>query len=153
MVHSAYDSFELLCDSPTKIDAVESYGSKLIIGCNDGSLRIYSPESSSSDVCAPSDHRSGELELLKESYVLDRTMSGFSRRPITVMEVLRSKELLLTLSESISFHKLPSLETVAVIAKAKGASAYSWDDSRAFLCFSRQRRVCIFRHDGKVSSH
>ncbi|XP_057542149.1 vacuolar sorting protein 39 [Amaranthus tricolor] len=148
MVHSAYDSFELLCDSPTKIDAVESYGSKLIIGCNDGSLRIYSPESSSSDVCAPSDHRSGELELLKESYVLDRTMSGFSRRPITVMEVLRSKELLLTLSESISFHKLPSLETVAVIAKAKGASAYSWDDSRAFLCFSRQRRVCIFRHDG-----
>ncbi|KAL2906545.1 Vacuolar sorting protein 39 [Bienertia sinuspersici] len=148
MVHSAYDSFELFNDSSTKIDAVESYGSKLLLGCNDGSLRVYAPESYGSDASPPSDHSSSHLELLKEPYLLEKTIKGFSKKPIVAMEVLRSKELLFTLSESISFHKLPSFETVAVIAKAKGANAYSWDDSRDLLCFSRQKRVCIFRHDG-----
>lgn len=80
--------------------------------------------------------------------MLERTVNGFSRRPMLAMEVLGSRELLLSLSESISFHKLPNLETLAVITKAKGANAYSWDDRRGFLCFARQKRVCIFRHDG-----
>lgn len=35
-----------------------------------------------------------------------------------------------------------------MITKAKGANAYSWDDRRGLLCFARQKRVCIFRHDG-----
>ncbi|KAL3507903.1 hypothetical protein ACH5RR_033285 [Cinchona calisaya] len=32
------------------------------------------------------------------------------------------------------------METTAVITKAKGANAYSWDDRREFLCFSRRKR-------------
>ncbi|CAH8274115.1 unnamed protein product [Arabidopsis lyrata] len=139
MVHNAYDSFQLLKDCPARIDAVESYGSKLFAGCYDGSLRIYSPpESSASD---PS-------ELHQETFVLETTVAGFSKKPIVAMEVLASRELLLSLSESIAFHGLPNLETVAVITKAKGANAYSWDDRRGFLCFSRQKRVCVFKHDG-----
>ncbi|VVB10023.1 unnamed protein product [Arabis nemorensis] len=137
MVHNAYDSFQLLKDCPARIDAVESYGSKLFAGCYDGSLRIYSPESSSSS-----------SELHQESYVLETTVAGFSKKPIVAMEVLGSRELLLSLSESIAFHGLPNLETVAVITKAKGANAYSWDDRRGFLCFSRQKRVCVFKHEG-----
>ncbi|KAJ4898833.1 Vacuolar sorting protein 39 [Raphanus sativus] len=137
MVHNAYDSFQLLTNCPARIDAVESYNSKLFAGCYDGSLRIYSPQSPSSS-----------SELRQDSYVLETTVSGFSKKPIVAMKVLASRELLLSLSESIAFHKLPNLETVAVITKAKGANAYSWDDRRGFLCFSRQKRVCIFKHDG-----
>lgn len=149
MVHSAYDSLELLNDCPTKIDAVESYGSNLLVACSDGSLRIYGPESSSAaDRSPPSDRQSQTLELKQEPYVLERTVNGFAKRPMLAMEVLGSRELLLSLSESIAFHKLPNLETLAVITKAKGANAYSWDDRRGFLCFARQKRVCIFRHDG-----
>ncbi|KAI3813532.1 hypothetical protein L1987_18258 [Smallanthus sonchifolius] len=150
MVHTAYDSLELLNGCSTKIDAVESYGSNLLVACADGSLRIYGPESSTSsaDRSPPSDRLSQTLELKREPYVLERTVNGFSRRPMLAMEVLGSRELLLSLSESISFHKLPNLETLAVITKAKGANAYSWDDRRGFLCFARQKRVCIFRHDG-----
>ncbi|XP_059639548.1 vacuolar sorting protein 39 isoform X2 [Cornus florida] len=148
MVHSAYDSFELLNDCPTKIDTIESYGSKILIGCSDGSLRIYGPESSGSDRSPPSDRHSQTLELRKEPYVLERTVNGFSKRSMLAMEVLGSRELLLSLSESIAFHKLPNLETFAVITKAKGANVYSWDDRRGFLCFARQKRVCIFRHEG-----
>ncbi|XP_052196516.1 vacuolar sorting protein 39 [Diospyros lotus] len=148
MVHSAYDSFVLLSNCPTKIDAVESYGSKLLLGCSDGSLRIYAPESSGSDHSPTSDRRAQTLELRKEPYVLERTINGFSKRSMVAMEVLASRELLLSLSESIAFHRLPGLETIAVITKAKGANVYSWDDRRGFLCFARQKRVCIFRHDG-----
>ncbi|KAE8707094.1 MIP18 family protein [Hibiscus syriacus] len=144
MVHSAYDSFEILNDCPARIDAVQSYGSKLLVGCSDGSLRICAPDSSGADRSPPSDPHS----LRKEPYALERTVTGFSKKPLLSMEVLESRELLLSLSESIAFHRLPNLETIAVITKAKGANVYSWDDRRGFLCFARQKRVCIFRHDG-----
>ncbi|XP_021300991.1 vam6/Vps39-like protein [Herrania umbratica] len=144
MVHNAYDSFELLNDCPTKIDAIESYGSKLLLGCSDGSLRIYGPDSSGADRSPPSDQHA----LRKEPYALEKTVAGFSKKALLSMQVLQSRELLLSLSESIAFHRLPNLETIAVITKAKGANVYSWDDRRGFLCFARQKRVCIFRHDG-----
>ncbi|KAL3849701.1 hypothetical protein ACJIZ3_011583 [Penstemon smallii] len=155
MVHSAYDSFQLVTHSSTRIDAIESYGSTLLLSCSDGSLRIYAPESSASDVHrsppSPSSEFQSEtltLELKKEGYILERTINGFSKKPMLAMEVLKSRELLLSLSESIAFHRLPNFETLAVITKAKGANAYSWDEKRGFLCFARQKRVCIFRHDG-----
>ncbi|KAG6600618.1 Vam6/Vps39-like protein [Cucurbita argyrosperma subsp. argyrosperma] len=148
MVHSAYDSFELFKDNPSKIESIESYGSKLFIGCSDGSLRIYSPVSSGPDRSLSSDFHSMSMELQKEPYILEKNVKGFSRRSLVSMKVIDSRELLLTLSESIAFHKLPNLETLAVITKAKGANTYSWDDRRGFLCFARQKRVCIFRHDG-----
>ncbi|XP_048445299.1 vacuolar sorting protein 39 [Pyrus x bretschneideri] len=146
MVHSAYDSFELIGDCPTKIEAIESYGPKLLLGCSDGSLKIYAPDSSGSDRTPPSDYHAHKLQ--REPYALERNVAGFSKKPLVSMEVLESRELLLSLSESIAFHGLPNLGTIAVITKAKGANVYSWDDRRGFLCFARQKRVCIFRHDG-----
>ena len=148
MVHSAYDSFELLNNCPTRIETIESYGAKLFLGCSDGSLRIYGPESFSFDRSPPSDPNA--LELRKEPYVLERTVTGFSKKPLVAMEVSGTRDLLLSLSESIAFHRLPNLETIAVITKAKGANVYSWDDRRGFLSFARQKRVCIFRHDGNL---
>lgn len=148
MVHSAYDSFELLSGCPTKIESIESYGAKLLLGCSDGSLKIYGPESSGSDFSPTSDYHTPPLDIRKGPYALEKNVAGFSKKPLVSMEVLKSRELLLSLSESISFHRLPNLETLAVITKAKGANVYSWDDRRGYLCFARQKRVCIFRHDG-----
>ncbi|KAK9165529.1 hypothetical protein Scep_000720 [Stephania cephalantha] len=144
MGHSAYDSFELLTNCPKKIEAVASHGTKIFLGCSDGSLLIYVPESSDGDRPPHND----QSETQKEPYVLEKTLNGFSKRPIVAMEVSRSRELLLSLSESIAFHRIPNLETIAVITKAKGANLFSWDDRRGYLCFARQKRVCIFRHDG-----
>ncbi|KAK6798097.1 hypothetical protein RDI58_005799 [Solanum bulbocastanum] len=145
MVHTAYDTFQLLNNSPSKIDSIESYRSKLLVACSDGSLRVYIPESSVSD---QSDFHSETLGLHQGPYVLERTLNGFSRRQMLAMEVLVSRELLLSLSESIALHGLPNLETLSVITKAKGANVYSWDDKRGLLCFGRQKRVCIYKHDG-----
>ncbi|XP_057449390.1 vacuolar sorting protein 39 isoform X3 [Lotus japonicus] len=134
MVHSAYDSSELVPNFPGKIESVVTYDSKLLVGCSDGSLRIYSPEPDSPD-------------RVKPPYVLEKNLTGFAKKPIVSLEVLESRELLLSLSESIAFHRLPSLETIAVITKAKGANVFCWDHRRGFLCFARQKRVSIFRHD------
>ncbi|KAK7307536.1 hypothetical protein VNO77_40698 [Canavalia gladiata] len=134
MVHSAYDCLEVVGHCPAKIEAIESYGSKLLVGCSDGSLRTYAPETESSDRSKP--------------YVLEKNLTGFAKKPVLSMEVVESRELLISLSESIAFHRLPSFETMAVITKAKGANVFCWDHRRGFLCFARQKRVCIFRHDG-----
>ncbi|XP_074308893.1 vacuolar sorting protein 39 [Silene latifolia] len=143
MVHSAYDTIELISDNPSKIDAVESHASKLFLACSDGSLRIYSPDSSSA---AAADHY--DDALAKQPYALAKTVTNFSKRPILSLQVLPSHDLLCSLSESISFYNLPSLEIATVIPKAKGANVYCWDDRRGFLCFARQRRVFILRYDG-----
>ncbi|KAK4711863.1 hypothetical protein R3W88_006376 [Solanum pinnatisectum] len=145
MVHTAYDTFQLLNNSPSKIDAIESYRSNLLVACSDGSLHVYIPESSVSD---QSDFHSETLGLHQGPYVLERTLNGFSRRQMLAMEVLVSRELLLSLSESIALHGLPNLETLSVITKAKGANVYSWDDKRGLLCFGRHKRVCIYKHNG-----
>ncbi|XP_043712753.1 vacuolar sorting protein 39 [Telopea speciosissima] len=147
MVHNAYDSCILVDNSSRKIEAIASYGIKLLVGCSDGSLMIYSPESCASDISSPSDYQIN-LGMRKEPYVLQKTVIGFSKKALISMEVSGSRELLLCLSESIVIHRLPSLESIAVITKAKGANVYAWDDRRGFLCFARQKRIYIFRHDG-----
>ncbi|KAJ3672865.1 hypothetical protein LUZ60_006239 [Juncus effusus] len=140
MVHSAYDTTELVKSSPSKIDAVASHSGKLLIGCSDCSLKIYSPSDPPTD---PSDH-----EIRRETYSLERSISSFWRRSPTQMDVSSSRNLLLSLSEWVAVHKLPNLETVVAIGKTKGANVYCWDDRRGFLCVGRQKRVIIYRLDG-----
>ncbi|XP_072972128.1 vacuolar sorting protein 39 [Typha angustifolia] len=147
MVHTAYDSVELLKGSPARIDTIASYASKLLLGCSNGSLLIYSPSSatiSSDDVAASSP----DAEIRREAYALERSVSGFWKRAPVAMEVCRSRDLLLSLSEWIALHRLPNLETVVAVGRTKGANIYSWDDRRGFLCVGRQKRVGIYRLDG-----
>ncbi|MED6182652.1 Vam6/Vps39-like protein [Stylosanthes scabra] len=136
MVHNAYDTFELLSDCDSKIESVESYGSKILLGCSDGSLRIYA---------APPPP---PTELRKEPYTLEKNLKSFAKRPVVAMQVVESKGLLIALSESITIHGLPNFEAITVINKAKGANLFCWDDNRGYLCFARQKRVCLFKHDG-----
>ncbi|KAG4386534.1 hypothetical protein AAZX31_11G066400 [Glycine max] len=136
MVHSAYDCLELVRECPAKIESIESYDSKLLVGCSDGSLRIFAPETESSSSNG------------SKSYALEKNLAGFAKKSVLSMAVVESREFLISLSESIAFHRLPSFETIAVITKAKGANVFCWDHRRGFLCFARQKRVCIFRHDG-----
>lgn len=146
MVHSAYDSVELVKACPTRIDAVVSYGPKLLLGCSDGSLRIYSPASLYDE--SPTAAGASDSEIRRETYTAERNLSGFWKRAPLAMEVCRSRDLLLSLSEWVALHRLPNLETVVAVGKTKGANIYSWDDRRGFLCVGRQKRVGIYRLDG-----
>ncbi|XP_043703927.1 vacuolar sorting protein 39-like [Telopea speciosissima] len=148
MVHNAYDSFLLLKSCPARIECAASYGPKLFLGCIDGSMRICAPESSASTSEKSSPFDRERTSIMREPYVVENTMVGFWKKPLVAMEVSASRELLISLSESIAIHRVPNLEAVAFIGKAKGANVYAWDDRRGYLCFGRQKRIGIFRYDG-----
>lgn len=44
MVHNAFDVVQILKDCPVKIESVGLWGSRLLVGCMDGSVRMYVPE-------------------------------------------------------------------------------------------------------------
>ncbi|PNX79814.1 Vam6/Vps39-like protein, partial [Trifolium pratense] len=99
----AYDCLELVSNFNGKFEESQSYGSKLLLGCSDGSLRIYSPktESCSSDRSKP---------CLRRNLLV-------SRRSLLFQWKLLNPES--SFYQSIAFHRLSSLETIAVITKAK----------------------------------
>ncbi|KAI8568801.1 hypothetical protein RHMOL_Rhmol02G0228600 [Rhododendron molle] len=100
MVHTAHDTFELLTGCPTKIDAFKSHGSKLLLACSDGSLRIYTPEFDRFSPPSSVADRTHEA-LRKEPYVLERAANAFSKWPMVVMEASRP---MVTMKFEISLH-------------------------------------------------
>ncbi|RCV41194.1 hypothetical protein SETIT_9G116000v2 [Setaria italica] len=149
MVHSAYDAVELVPGVPGRIEAVASHAGKLLVAASDSegflrgsdcSLRIYS---------APGSSTEGGGEIRRDGpYALERHEQRFWRRPPLAMEVSASRDLLLSLSEWVALHRLPGLETVAVVSnKTKGANVFAWDDRRGLLAVGRQKRLTVFRLD------
>nr|CAB3498433.1 unnamed protein product [Digitaria exilis] len=149
MVHSAYDAVELVAGVPGRIEAVASHAGKLLVAASDSeglfrgsdcSLRIYSSPASSPE---------GVGEIRRDGpYTLERQEQRFWRRPPLAMEVSASRDLLLSLSEWVALHRLPGLETVAVVSnKTKGANIFAWDDRRGLLAVGRQKRLTVFRLD------
>ncbi|CAL4926989.1 unnamed protein product [Urochloa decumbens] len=149
MVHSAYDAVELVAGVPGRIEAVASHAGKLLVAASDSegflrgsdcSLRIYSSPASSSE---------GGGEIRRDGpYALERHEQRFWRRPPLAMEVSTTRDLLLSLSEWVALHRLPGLETVAVVSnKTKGANVFAWDDRRGLLAVGRQKRLTVFRLD------
>lgn len=153
MVHSAYDAVELVAGVPGRIEAVASHAGKLLVAASDSegflrgsdcSLRIYS---------APGSSTEGGGEIRRDGpYALERHEQRFWRRPPLAMEVSASRDLLLSLSEWVALHRLPGLETVAVVSnKTKGANVFAWDDRRGLLAVGRQKRLTVFRLDSENS--
>ncbi|XP_006650498.1 vacuolar sorting protein 39 [Oryza brachyantha] len=137
MVHSAYDAVELVSGVPGDIVAVAAYAGRLLVAGKDGSLRIYSSPA----------HADGEIPR-DGPYALERNQPSLWRRGTPLaMEVSAGRELLLSLAECVNLHRLPGLETVAVIGKTKGANLFAWDDRRGLLAVGRWKRLTIFRLD------
>ncbi|KAL3694865.1 hypothetical protein R1sor_008516 [Riccia sorocarpa] len=141
MVHNAFDSRQILKDCPARIESVGLWGPRLLLGCIDGSLRIYAPEETA-DVL-PSDS-----EVTVPTYTLKDTRIGFAKKAVTQMDVLQSRGLLVTLSDAVAIHTLPEFEVVSYLAKTKGAALYCWDEDRGLLAVAKQKRVFVYRYDG-----
>eukprot|EP00250_Pteridium_aquilinum_P027633 c3535_g1_i1 orf=204-3350(-) len=153
MVHIAYDVKELVKAYPVKIESVTCWGSRLLVSCIDGSLRIYTPQSDGADAPQTEDEKQDHADpppIIKktDTFSLSKTLIGFSKKPITSMTVVQPKNLLITLSDTVVVHKLPGFETVAYLANSKGASLYAWDEKQGFLCVVKQKRLLIYQHNG-----
>ncbi|KAG6549551.1 hypothetical protein Mapa_008932 [Marchantia paleacea] len=141
MVHNAFDSVQILRDCPAKIESVGLWGARLLLGCIDGSLRIYAPEETV-DVL-PTDS-----EVTVPTYTLRDTRVGFAKKSVTRMDVLQSRGLLVTLSDAVAIHTLPEFEVVSYLTKTKGATMYCWDEDRGLLSVAKLKRIFVYRYDG-----
>ncbi|KAH8942321.1 hypothetical protein BDL97_14G092800 [Sphagnum fallax] len=165
MVHNAFDAVQIIKDSTVKIESIGLWGPRLLVGCMDGSLRIYAPDSLLDDGgdYGYSRQQGEEEEKEKEQqqqltlkpsssrqslYVLRDTRIGFSKKAVVAMDVLQSRSLLISLSDAVSVHTLPDFDVVAHLTKSKGASMYAWDEERGMLCVAKAKRLFLYRYDG-----
>lgn len=172
MVHNAFDAVQIIKDSTVKIESIGLWGPRLLVGCMDGSLRIYAPDSLLDDGgdYGYSRQQGEEEEKEKEheqqqqltlkpsssrqsSYVLRDTRIGFSKKAVVAMDVLQSRSLLISLSDAVFVHTLPDFDVVAHLTKSKGASIYAWDEERGMLCVAKAKRLFLYRYDGKPYTH
>lgn len=140
MVHTAFDAVQIIRDSPLKIESVALWGSRLLVGCIDGSLRTYAPEDpqgldSSAEATAP-------------VYILKETRVGFGKKALTALDVLQSRSLLISLSDAVAIHTLPDFDVVAQLVKTKGALLYAWEEERGLLCVARGKKLNLYQYDG-----
>lgn len=142
MVHNAFDVVQILKDCPVKIDSVGLWGSRLLVGCMDGSLRMYVPEF----IDDPSSFK--EADLSSASYILKDTRIGFAKKAVTSMNVLQSRNLLISLSDTVAIHSLPEFDVVAYLRKTTGANLYAWDEQRGMLAVAKAKRLFIYKYDG-----
>ncbi|XP_024386372.1 vacuolar sorting protein 39 [Physcomitrium patens] len=142
MVHNAFDLVQILKDCPVKIDSVGLWGSRILVGCMDGSLRMYVPEFMDN----PTSFK--EPDLSSGSYILKDTRIGFAKKAVTSMDVLQSRNLLITLSDTVAVHSLPEFDLVAYLTKTKGANLYAWDERRGMLAVAKAKRLFLYKYDG-----
>ncbi|CAM6117042.1 unnamed protein product [Calypogeia fissa] len=158
MVHNAFDCVQVLKDCPVKIESVGIWGARIVLGCIDGSLRIYAPEDYPSDALLPYDSESSSnatnsassssAAAFVPSYVHRDTRVGFAKKAVTSMNVLQSRGLLISLSDAVAIHTLPDFEVVSYCTKTKGATLYAWDGDRGYLAVAKQKRIFVYRYDG-----
>lgn len=109
---------ELKQRDKSKIESILTYGNRLLVGLNVGSLRVYrvNEDATSSSVARPA-----SAELLRE-------IEKFSRRAIEQLAVIKEANILISLSDGyVSIHDLqsPNYELQEQLSKTKGASVFA----------------------------
>eukprot|EP00897_Mesotaenium_endlicherianum_P007921 jgi/Mesen1/7157/ME000037S06517 len=152
MVHNAFDVVPVLQNCSSKIESTGLWGSNLLVGCYDGSFRVYAPDGL--DPYRPHFNDStepGQQPLGKNlpDYKLKKSRIGFGKKAISGIEVLQSRSLLITLSDGIYVHTLPELDLVVQLTKSRGSTLYAWEEEYGLLCAVNKRRLLFYRYDGR----
>ena len=101
MPHTAFSCGAIFDNCPLKIESLAAWGPKLLVGTSEGLLLIMGEQ--------PGDEGAGGR--LPKFHILD-TKRGFSKKPIVQLNVLGPEggnQMLVSLSDTISLHRLPSL--------------------------------------------
>jgi len=73
-----------------------------------------------------------------------------SRKPVTQVQVLESKQLMLCLADaSVCVYSLPTFELQGNLTRSKGCNLFDWNDSRGVLCVATKRRLLLYHYDGR----
>lgn len=127
---------ELKQRDKSKIESLLTYGDRLLVGLNNGALRIYrvnepsqQEETTSAVVedgdnpptpqASPSKSKQKFVELLREE-------EKFSKRPVQQLAIIKEVNVLVSLSDGhVSLHDLQSYQLVEKLERTKGATCFS----------------------------
>lgn len=111
----------------SKIESVLAYGNRLLVGLNNGSLRIYRINETSGEemeVQVQEDHRGETTKPTSKPTDLLRELEKFSRYKIEQLALIKEAKVIISLSGGyVSFHDSQTYECQEQLAKSKGASS------------------------------
>eukprot|EP01116_Phalansterium_solitarium_P000135 TRINITY_DN10090_c0_g1_i1.p1 TRINITY_DN10090_c0_g1~~TRINITY_DN10090_c0_g1_i1.p1 ORF type:complete len:892 (-),score=174.91 TRINITY_DN10090_c0_g1_i1:69-2744(-) len=148
MVHVAFSSALLIDKLPLKIESIETWGGRLLVGTAEGVLFIYEVKEKDKKDPAVSGRSQFSVSLL------DAQKSFTNKKPIqqlSVVELPNTLTVLLSLSDGyISIHDLPSFNQRGQLSKAKGCHAFAIDTARnpPVLCAAIKKKIIIFTWNG-----
>ena len=145
MPHTAFSCGAIFDNCPLKIESLAAWGPKLLVGTSEGLLLIMGEQ--------PGDEGAGGR--LPKFHILD-TKRGFSKKPIVQLNVLGPEggnQMLVSLSDTISLHRLPSFELIMSMPKTKGCNLYCLSNTvpsaaPLFMCAAVRKKVLIYLWQG-----
>lgn len=122
----ARPAVELKARDKSKIESVLSYGDRLLVGLNTGSLRVY--RTKEADQSAPADGSDAAAADAPQPRNIDlmREEDKFSKKPVQQLAVIKEANLLVALSDGyVSLHDLHSYALNERLEKTKGATQFA----------------------------
>ena len=123
---------ELKQRDKSKIEAILSYGNRLLVGLNTGNLRIYRINEEKNGVDERNDTPEAEATVLRPAQLpsaeLLREIERFSRRAIEQLAIIKEANLLVCLSDGqVTIHDLQNqdYQQQESLSKTKGASVFA----------------------------
>lgn len=121
---------ELKQRDKSKIESVLTYGDRLLVGLNTGSLRIYRVNDSIDESGERNGSPTAEDRPISQSgpksVDLMRELEKFSKYKVEQLAVVKEANILISLSNNqVHIHDLQSYEIEETLVKAKGASTFA----------------------------
>jgi hypothetical protein len=140
--HTAFNSVSIIEKLPLKIECMDIWDERLIVGTTEGTLLVYEVKEK------PTEARAPFLVTLIDSHKF------FSRKPIRYLLVVEELRLLLSISDYVHVHALGSFKHHSTLSKSKNCEILSIDKSPSAirLCLAAKRKLVLFEWDGKQFS-
>jgi tetratricopeptide (TPR) repeat protein len=146
MPYAAFACGAIFDNCPLKIESLAQWGSKLLVGTSEGLLLIMGE---GDDGAAAGGAAAGRLP----KYHIVDTKRGFSKKPIVQLHVLGDaggEQMLVSLSDTITLHRLPAFELVTSLPKTKGCNLYCLSSTSppVALCAAVNKKVLVYQWPG-----
>jgi len=140
--HLAFHSVSLLEKLPLRIECMDIWDERLIVGTTEGVLLIYEVKEK------PGVDDTGKAPFLMS---LIDSHKSFSKKPIRSIEVLEDLKLMLSITDVLQVHALGSFRLHSVLGKSRGCELYAVDkeSSPLRLCVAIKKKLLVYQWDGK----
>ena len=153
MPYATFACGAIFDNCPLKIESLAQWGAKLLVGTSEGLLLIMGEGDGGE---AGGGAAAGRLP----KYHIQDTKRGFSKKPILQLHVLGApggEQMLVSLSDTITLHRLPSFELVTSLPKTKSCNLYCLSSTTpsaapVTLCAAVRKKILVYQWNGPGQS-